>query len=96
MHLKIKNLKSTQISKLLFLLLVFTQTGVFSQEVVTVDSTGVVKNNELLTNENTTVSKDTLKPFKRYKAEGISAVIGEYVILDSDIDKSYLELASQG
>jgi len=96
MQLKIKNLKYTRISKLLFLVLVFTQAGAFSQEVVTVDSTGVAKNNELIETENSTTSKDTIKPFKRYKAEGISAVIGEYVILDSDIDKSYLELSSQG
>ncbi|MBV1923084.1 MAG: peptidylprolyl isomerase [Flavobacteriaceae bacterium] len=96
MHLKIKNLKSIQISKLLFLVLVFTHAVVVSQEVVTVDSTGVAKSNELLSTENTNAANDTIKPFKRYKAEGISAVIGEYVILDSDIDKSYLELSSQG
>lgn len=96
MQLKINNLKSTITSKLVLILLVFTQTLAFSQEVVTVDSTGVAKNNDAITIENSTKSNDTLKPFKKYKAEGISAVIGEYVILDSDIDKSYLELASQG
>lgn len=96
MQLKIKNLKYIKISKLLFFVFVFTQVGAFSQEVVTVDSTGVAKNNDVIATENNTINKDTIKPFKRYKAEGISAVIGEYVILDSDIDKSYLELASQG
>ncbi len=33
---------------------------------------------------------------KRQKADGVIAVVGDYIILDSDIDKSYLELSSQG
>ncbi len=33
---------------------------------------------------------------KRQKVDGIIATVGEYVILDSDIDKSFLELSSQG
>ena len=68
----------------------------FAQEVVTVDSTGVVKNK---VEDSIVVSEkkvDSVKSFKRYKAEGVSAVVGEYVILDSDIDKSYLEMQQQG
>ena len=66
-----------------------------AQNVLIPDSTGVVKSNdaEVVTQA---VSKDTVKPFTRYKAEGINAVVGEYVILDSDIDKGYLEMQSQG
>lgn len=33
---------------------------------------------------------------KKQKVDGIIATVGDYLILDSDIDKSYLELASQG
>jgi peptidyl-prolyl cis-trans isomerase SurA len=33
---------------------------------------------------------------KRQKVDGIIATVGEYIILDSDIDKSFLELSSQG
>lgn len=33
---------------------------------------------------------------KRQKVDGIIATIGEYIVLDSDIDKSFLELSSQG
>ena len=33
---------------------------------------------------------------KKQKIDGIIATVGDYLILDSDIDKSYLELASQG
>lgn len=33
--------------------------------------------------------------FKKQKVDGVIGVVGEYIILDSDIDKSYLELSSQ-
>lgn len=68
----------------------------WSQEVVTVDSTGVVKSNEAEVAAEMAQKKDSVKPFKRFKAEGVTAVVGNYVILDSDIDKSYLELRQQG
>lgn len=94
MLLKIKILKSTQLIKLLCILLLTFPVLTRAQEVVTVDSTGVVKNSEDI--EQVIQDTDTIIPFKRFKAEGVSAVVGEYVILDSDIDKSYLELDAQG
>ena len=33
---------------------------------------------------------------KRIKIDGVAAVIGDYVILDSDIEKAYIDLQSQG
>lgn len=42
------------------------------------------------------VKKDTTTPTKRVKLDGIAAVIGDYVILDSDIDKTLIDLKSQG
>lgn len=33
---------------------------------------------------------------KKQKVDGVVAVVGDYVILDSDIDKTYIELSSQG
>ena len=43
------------------------------------------------------VQTDTVKkPFERYKVEGVAAVVGDYVVLDSDIDKGYLEFQQQG
>ena len=46
------------------------------------------------------ISKDTVKPKVvsnvRQKVDGIVATIGDYLILDSDIDKNFLELTSQG
>lgn len=33
---------------------------------------------------------------KKQKVDGVVGVVGDYIILDSDIDKTYLELSSQG
>ena len=44
----------------------------------------------------TVVKKDTVKSGSRQKIDGIIATVGDYIVLDSDIDKSFLELSSQG
>lgn len=87
-------LKSIKMNKFLLVLL-FSTAIVQAQIVLEPDSTGVVKSNDSLMVQQV-MQRDTLKPFKRYKAEGVSAVVGEYVILDSDIDKAYVEMQSQG
>ena len=33
---------------------------------------------------------------KKMKVDGVIATVGDYIILDSDIDKAYLEISSQG
>ena len=65
--------------------------AVTAQEKI-IDSTNVIQ-------EPVLVLQDSVMPektFTRFKAEGVSAVVGEYVVLDSDIDKSYLEMQQQG
>lgn len=48
------------------------------------------------------IIKDTVKTkpltnaFKKQKIDGVIATVGDYIILDSDVDKAYLELSSQG
>ena len=43
------------------------------------------------------VAENTVKPSgQRQKIDGVIATIGDYIVLDSDIDKAYLELSSQG
>jgi len=64
---------------------------IYAQEIV-IDSTDIIKEPEAVTRDEVT----TDNTFTRFKAEGVSAVVGEYVVLDSDIDKSYLELQQQG
>ncbi|WP_395051381.1 peptidylprolyl isomerase [Flavobacterium sp.] len=42
---------------------------------------------------------DTIKkvtPYKKQKIDGVIAKVGDYIVLDSDIDKSYLEISSSG
>jgi len=39
---------------------------------------------------------DNISKPSRIKIDGVAAVIGDYVILDSDIDKAYIDLQSQG
>ena len=39
---------------------------------------------------------DSIPTQERIKIDGVAAVIGDYVILDSDIEKAYIELQSQG
>ncbi len=86
-------LKSIKMNKFLLIFL-FSTAILQAQVVLEPDSTGVVKSNDSLVVQQI-VKRDTV-PFKRYKAEGVSAVVGEYVILDSDIDKAYVEMQSQG
>jgi peptidyl-prolyl cis-trans isomerase SurA len=42
------------------------------------------------------VKRDSAINFKRIKLDGIAAVVGDYVILDSDIEKTLIDLKSQG
>lgn len=48
------------------------------------------------------IIKDTVKTkvvsssVKKLKIDGVIATVGDYIILDSDIDKTFLELSSQG
>ena len=39
---------------------------------------------------------DSIPTPERIKIDGVAAVIGDYVILDSDIEKAYIDLQSQG
>ena len=43
-----------------------------------------------------TQNADTTKLFQRLKLDGITAVVGDYVILDSDIEKTLIDLRNQG
>ncbi|WP_432671664.1 peptidylprolyl isomerase [Flavobacterium sp. SM2513] len=63
---------------------------------LTLGSFGMVKAQEVTTD---TVKKapETSKNFKgRMKIDGIIATVGDYIILDSDIDKNLIEIAASG
>lgn len=58
-----------------------------AQEVVEVDSTGVAASQQV---------KDTVKPFEKFKVDGVTAQVGKYIVLDSDIDRKYIQIEQQG
>lgn len=49
-----------------------------------------------LTTETVPKAEDTIKVFQKIKIDGVASVVGDYVILESDIDKAYLDLQNQG
>ncbi len=46
--------------------------------------------------ETAEVQKDTVNKANKIKLDGIAAVIGDYVILDSDVEKTLIDLKNQG
>ncbi|MEO0507830.1 MAG: peptidylprolyl isomerase [Bacteroidota bacterium] len=46
--------------------------------------------------EDMAMATDSTQATKRVKLDGVAAVIGDYVILESDIDKTLIDLKSQG
>lgn len=66
---------------LLFFVLFLLNTAIHAQEII-----------------KETVVAETVKPTpgQRQKIDGVIATVGDYIVLDSDIDKAYLEISSQG
>lgn len=95
MQLKKKSFKFTRHNSYVFIVAFFLQLGVFAQEMGVIDTTGTVKLEEkqIAIKQN---EREELVSATRYKVEGISAVIGSYMVLDSDIDKAYLEMEASG
>jgi len=62
--------------------------------ITTICSVWFVNAQEII--KDTVKSKTQVNKFQKQKIDGIIATVGDYIILDSDIDKSYLELSSQG
>jgi len=81
-------------NKSIFTLLAMLSTGLIIGQQVTDSIAGVPSQQSDMA---MTVQKDTVKEtFNRVKLDGISAVIGDYVILDSDVEKALIDLKSQG
>ncbi len=87
MQLKTKNLKFIISSFAVTFLLLSGKS--IAQEVIVTDSTAI-KPQEQIVKNNTTSNN------ARRKVDGIAAVVGGYVILDSDINMMYEDLKSQG
>ncbi|MFL0353520.1 peptidylprolyl isomerase [Xanthomarina sp. GH4-25] len=85
MLLKIKNLKSIiKLNQYVLICLTFLVTqGVFAQIIIEEDET-------------VEVQKDTVDNSQSRRIDGVVAVVGDYIILDSDIDNTILQLKAQG
>tara|TARA_R110000868_G_scaffold49156_9_gene158676 strand:+ start:839 stop:2326 length:1488 start_codon:yes stop_codon:yes gene_type:complete len=98
MLLKTNNLKFTINLKpiLLSSITLLAVNVILAQEIIEEKVQDTVKafDSEKLVNFGQT--NDTINTFKAQKVDGVAAVVGDYIILDSDIDKSYLQLQAQG
>ena len=86
MQLKMTNLKST-ISRI-SLILLGIGLGTAQAQVVVTDSTAI--------NSEADTPREALQTSERVKVDGVAAVVGDFVVLESDIDKMYVDLQSQG
>ncbi len=87
MPLRINNLKFTiNPLKTFFIgiLCLSYGTTVFSQEIIEDEKT------------NTKTKQDTVKNSKRLKADGVAAVVGDYILLDSDLDRRIAQIKAEG
>lgn len=62
--------------------------------IVLICSVGTVNAQEII--KDSIKTKPQTATSKKIKVDGIIATVGDYLVLDSDVDKAYLELASQG
>jgi len=58
-------------------------------------STTITKAQEII-KDSVVVPVKKIQTGQRVKIDGIIATVGDYIVLDSDIDKAYLEISSQG
>ena len=81
MPLEIKNLKSMNKFPLFLIVFVF----------------GVVQSQEIIDDEKKTIVKEIKTDSTKFiKVDGVAAVVGDFVILDSDIDKQFAQLEASG
>ncbi|MGM0933983.1 MAG: foldase protein PrsA [Bacteroidota bacterium] len=89
MQLKTINLRfTTKVSVFIFGL--FFSLNTSAQEIIVTDSTAIQPEQELA--QNTDEDGD----FKRKKVDGIAAVIGDFIVLESDVQLMYKDMQSQG
>lgn len=86
MQLKTNNLKSTiKIIATTLMLCMFSYQITVAQEIINEDIVDVSKK-----------KMDSTQTSARKKVDGVAAVVGDFVVLDSDIDKEYIQLQARG
>jgi peptidyl-prolyl cis-trans isomerase SurA len=83
MLIETKNLKFISINSILAMVFVFSGLHIAGAQ-------------EIIEDKPKEIVKDTTDNTQRRKIDGVAAVIGEYVLLDSDIDKEYAQIAAAG
>ena len=79
------NLKfTTKLKFVLTLVVLLSYTFSFAQEII---------EDEIVEQK---IVKDTSSTQKRIKIDGVVAVVGDYVVLDSDVDKQFAQLEASG
>lgn len=78
------------------LLLSISCGALYAQDVNTQVADNQVESMESVAEANVATKKDSTNNFKKLKLDGIAAVVGDYVILESDIEKTLIDLKSQG
>jgi len=98
MPLKINNSKFTINLKYIFALFItFIAVNVISaQEIIEDEVIDSIKPVETIKSSDVAQVADTTNTFIPKKIDGVAAVVGDYIILDSDVDKAYLQLEAQG
>ncbi len=99
MQLRTNNLKSMNKTTILCAVLAFNvSTHFYGQEIIEEVTQDSLNNAEVIkVNDSIVAPVDTVqKPFQKLKIDGVAAVIGENVILDSDVDIAYKQLVSEG
>ena len=87
MQLKINNSKSTiKLKTILFTLAIFVTVSINAQEIIETTNKEEAPKQVL----------DSVNPFNPVKIDGVAAVVGDYIVLDSDIDKTFQQLKAQG
>ena len=81
MQLKTINLKSTIKTALFCCFVVLLNLNIISAQEIIEDQITDLKS-----------KRDTLQQSNRMKVDGVAAVVGDYIVLDSDIDKEFLQL----
>lgn len=90
MRLKTNNLKFMTSRAAVLVLMIGISFPAFSQEVIVTDSTAIQPEEE------TAMEQPKPGGEQRFKVDGIAAVVGSYVVLDSDVELMYKDLKSQG
>jgi len=91
---KINNLRFTiNLNQVLFLFTILLTVNVVSAQEI-IEDVEEVKTDSI--SDDLIKKLDSVNTFKARKVDGVAAVVGDFIVLESDVDKAYLQLQAQG